>query len=295
MPAFLYFLIPRSLGRFDSMPNNYFISGMPKAGKTTLLRKLVEKMRANGLKVGGFLSPEEKAHGTRTGFYVEDIETGRIERLAEEGIDGPKVAKYHVDTKSFESLAVPVLEAAGRYDVIIIDEIGRMEMKSTKFGELLSRILESDTPVVAALSRDYIEDYKAWGEVQILTPSNRSRIYLDLLEKVMKYKKKKGARAKRKAAEKAVKGKRKSAKKAKRAGAAKSRGKRQNLDRMAEELLRHKAKRTEEAEGHEKKEERHPHHAKEERHAKEEKKEEKHEHKGRRHHVREWIREHVGV
>jgi len=283
------------------MPNNYFISGMPKAGKTTLLRKLVEKMREHGLKVGGFLSPEEKIHGTRTGFYVEDIETGRIETLAEEDIDGPKVAKYHVDIKSFESLAVPVLESARRYDVMIIDEIGRMEMKSAKFGELLSQVLESDTPVVATISRDYMEAYSAWGEVQILTPSNRSRIYLTLLEKVVAYKKRIAAKAKKKAKapKKEVKGKgKKAAKKGKRTKA-KSRKEREELDRMAEDLLKHKAmhRGNEGKEEHEKKEERHPHHAKEERHhGKEEKTEEgKPGHKGRKHHVREWIREHVGV
>jgi nucleoside-triphosphatase len=274
------------------MPNNYFISGPPKSGKTTLLRKLVQKMREKGLRIGGFLSPDEKSHGRRTGFFVEDIATGRVEMLAAEDIDGPKVSKYHVNIKTFESLAVPALEGASKYDVIIIDEIGRMEMKSMKFGDLLTQVLESDVPVVAALNRDYIESYRSWGEVQMLTPSSRSRIYLDLLEKVMKYKRRTAAKAGKKA--KAAKKRVKPAKKGKKSKA-KTRKERGELDRMAEDLLRYKPKQ-EEAEERGKKEERHPHHAKEEQHhGKEEEKEKKHEHKGKRHHVREWIREHVGV
>ena len=170
------------------MPNNYFITGMPKSGKTTLLTKLVEKMKAQGLRVGGFVSPEEKTHGTRTGFVVEDIESGRKEILASVDIDGPKVAKYHVDIKSFESLALPALRNALRYDIIVIDEIGRMEMKSTKFGELLADILESRTPFIASLHRDYIEDFQAWGEVLMLTPSSRERIYTDMMEKIREIK-----------------------------------------------------------------------------------------------------------
>ncbi len=188
------------------MPNNHFVTGMPKSGKTTLLTKLVAKMKAQGLRVGGFLSPQVKTHGTRTGFVVQDIESGRTEILASVDIDGPKVAKYHVDIKSFENLALPVLRNALRYDVIVIDEIGRMEMKSTKFGEVLADIFESEIPIIATLHRDYIEDFQAWGDVLMLTPSSRERIYADMIEKVAEIKakkesKKQESRAKSKAKE----------------------------------------------------------------------------------------------
>lgn len=200
------------------MPNNYFISGMPKSGKTTLLRKLVEKMKTHGLRVGGFITPDKKIHGTRTGFVVEDIETGMQETLAATNINGPKVAKYHVDINAFDTLVVPILQNASKYDVVVIDEIGRMEMKSTKFGELLADLLESNTPLLASLHRDYIEDYGVWGEVQMLTPSNRGELYLNLLGKVMEYARKRRSTTKAKPAKrtKAVKkGRKKPAKKKK--------------------------------------------------------------------------------
>ena len=285
------------------MANNYFISGMPKSGKTTLLRRLVGKMREQGLKVGGFLSPDQKAHGARTGFMVEDIETGRVERLAATDIDGPKVSKYHVNIKAFESLVVPVFERASRYDVIVIDEIGRMEMKSTKFGELLEDLLGSPTPLVASLHRDYIDDYRAWGEVQIITPSNWGRIYQDLLVKVLAYRKKRvaaRAREKRAKARKPVaRAKRKPKGKAKKTPAkkgkgakAKTRREKEELERMTEDLLRHRKKAKEEkAEEHGKKERKDGEEKKEETHHEEKKPE----HHGRKHPLRELLREHVGV
>jgi nucleoside-triphosphatase len=165
------------------MPQNFFITGMPKSGKTTILRRLIDELKGRGLKVGGFISPEEKEHGTRTGFDVEDIETGKTRRLAAVDADGPKVSKYHVDIKSFESIALPAMESVDMYDVFVVDEIGRMELKSKKFVDLLDKIFESPTPVIASLHRDYVERYGVEGEVVILTPTNREAVFLDLVNK----------------------------------------------------------------------------------------------------------------
>ncbi len=165
------------------MPQNFFITGMPKSGKTTILRKVVEELKKRGLRVGGFISPEETEHGTRTGFHVEDIETGKIATLAAVDADGPKVSKYHVNIKSFESVAVPSMENVDMYDVFVIDEIGRMELKSNKFIDLLDKAFESPTPVIASLHRDYVERYGVEGEVVILTLTNRKAVFLDLVKK----------------------------------------------------------------------------------------------------------------
>ncbi len=284
------------------MPNNYFISGMPKSGKTTLLRKLVDKMKAHGLRVGGFITPDEKAHGARTGFMVEDLETGTKETLAAMDIDGPKVAKYHVDVRAFEGVVVPILRRASKYDVMVIDEIGRMEMKSTKFGELLADLLESDTPLVASLHRDYIEDYGAWGEVQMLTPSNRGELYLNLLGKVMNYARKRRPRAKAEPAGKAKavkKGKKEKPAKKKKAAEppakkAKKGGKKEDIEKMAEDILAHHGKHRETRHEHAKEEEK----KEEELEIVEKTEEEKHEEKEeqrKKNAFREWVREHVGV
>jgi nucleoside-triphosphatase len=163
------------------MPNNFFITGLPKSGKTTLLKKLVDNLKSRKLAVGGFLSPEEKVHGTRIGFKVMDVNTGKKARLAAVDIDGPKVAKYHVDLRSFESFLAACLKDISKYDLIIVDEIGRMEMKSTRFQDCLEKVLESSIPLIASLHRDYVDDYKAWGSVVTVTRTNAGRVYMELL------------------------------------------------------------------------------------------------------------------
>lgn len=187
------------------MPQNFLITGMPKTGKTVLLREIIDELKRRGLKVGGFISPEETHHGTRTAFHVIDVETGREAVLASVDGDGPKVSKYHVDIRSFETVVVPCMQQFDEYDVFVVDEIGRMEMKSRKFSWLLDKLLESDTPFIATVHRDYAGRYGPYGELFTLRGNNRERVYARIIRKAEK-----GILAKKK-----VKKKRKAPKKAK--------------------------------------------------------------------------------
>jgi nucleoside-triphosphatase len=166
------------------MPNNYFLTGLPKAGKTTVLQQLAAELKRRKKRVGGFLSPEITEHGTRKGFYVEDIATGKRALLAEVGAGGPRVGKYHVQVKGFESVALAPLQDCERYDVLIIDEIGTMELESEKFGDALADALEHNVPIVASLHRKYLNDYRGRGSVYTLTETNRGELFLELLDAV---------------------------------------------------------------------------------------------------------------
>ncbi len=184
------------------MPQNYFITGQPKAGKTTLLKELVAELKKSGLSVGGFVSPEERHHGTRMAFQVMDVESGKKAMLASVDGDGPKVSKYHVDVKSFEGVAVPSMEKRESYDVFVIDEIGVMEMKSGKFAALLDKILESDTPLIATLNDRYIDEFRESGDILDLDRESRGQVFQRLLRLAKASISKKAPAAKEKAAPK---------------------------------------------------------------------------------------------
>jgi nucleoside-triphosphatase len=189
------------------MPRNFFITGNPKAGKTTLLLQLVKELRKKGLKVGGFVSPDERHHGTRTAFRVMDVESGKSAMLARVSGDGPKVSKYHVDVKSFEGIVLPSMKKSAECDIVVIDEIGVMELKSAKFAAMLDDLLESDTHLIATLHHDLIGKYSTEGEVLEIDEENRSQVYQRLLREAASMKKEVPAKmeksAKRKAQEKA--------------------------------------------------------------------------------------------
>ena len=163
------------------MPRNFFITGEPNAGKTTLLKDIVKELKKKGLRVGGFISPEERHHGTRTGFKVMDVESGKVAVLASLEGDGPKVSKYHVNVPSFESIALPMMKKSGNYDVMVIDEIGVMELKSRKFANMLDELLDSKTPLIATLQHGLLEKFMTEGEVIELDQENRGMVFGKLL------------------------------------------------------------------------------------------------------------------
>ncbi len=168
------------------MPQNFFLKGEPKSGKTTALKEIAQELKKQGFKVGGFISPEEKKSGSRTAFDVIDLENGKVAKLADINGSGPKVGKYKVDVKSFESLAIPIMKKADKYDVMIIDEIGVMELKSAKFQDELDNLIEMDMPLIATVHPQAIDKYSAFGEVLEITDRNRNEIVKQLKEKVVK-------------------------------------------------------------------------------------------------------------
>ena len=167
------------------MPNNILISGYPGVGKTTLIRKLIKNMNC---KIDGFFTKEKKEAGKRTGFNITDF-CGNQEVLAHLYFKSPyRVGYYGVNVKAFETIGIPALERALEIaDLIVIDEIGKMEMFSEKFCEMLEKVFASSKPLLAAIkAKDcrLTAKLKARTDVRVfqLTKKNRENIE-DMIQK----------------------------------------------------------------------------------------------------------------
>lgn len=130
------------------------LTGQPGTGKTTLVEKVVKELVAKGIPVQGFFTEEVRGDtGKRKGFDIVTL-SGQRAKLAripgEDGVVPTKkkflVGPYQVELNSFESLAIPELLAKGGENrpVFVIDEVGKMEMFSETFKDLVVKIL--DTP-----------------------------------------------------------------------------------------------------------------------------------------------------
>src|ERR671934_145721 len=53
----------------------------------------------------------------------------------------PRVGRYGVDLRTFERVALPALRAAGRDAVVVVDELGKMELASAAFREAVTDLL----------------------------------------------------------------------------------------------------------------------------------------------------------
>ena len=151
------------------MPNNILISGCPGVGKSTLIRKIIENLNCT---LDGFFTEEKKEKGKRTGFFITDF-LGNREILAHLDLNSPFRAGYYgVNVEAFETIGYPALRRALEIaDLIVIDEIGEMEMDSEKFCEMLVKVFTSDKPLLAAIKA------KDCGLTAKLKARNDTRIF----------------------------------------------------------------------------------------------------------------------
>jgi nucleoside-triphosphatase THEP1 len=89
------------------------------------------------------------------------------------------VGRYHVDVPAFERIALPALDRAAREcDVLVIDEIGLMELCSDAFVRAVQRIFELDVALVAtvqARAHPVTDDLKQRPGVELLTMTPDAR------------------------------------------------------------------------------------------------------------------------
>jgi len=155
-----------------------FLTGAPGSGKSTVLMKVIERLRAEGLRIGGIATPEIRVRGYRTGFSVTDLSSGKRGILASvDQPEGPRVGKYRVDLVDFERIALPALtHAQEECDVICVDELGTMEFFSKAFKQKIDEILGSEKPLIAVVHRNYARNYEKYGRLYEVTPTNRERL-----------------------------------------------------------------------------------------------------------------------
>jgi len=160
-----------------------FLTGKPRCGKSTVLMKIIGILKKKEFKVGGFISPEIRVRENRIGFKVVDIHSGEKGILASiNQKTGPSVGKYRVNLDAFERVALKALNfAVEECDIVCIDELGTMELFSQEFKEKIGEILELKKPVIVALHRNLVNEYKNHGNVIYVTPENREKLPEDII------------------------------------------------------------------------------------------------------------------
>jgi nucleoside-triphosphatase len=153
----------------------------PGAGKSTVARRLTDRLREDGIPVTGFITEEIRERGRRLGFSVERL-GGERGVLAHVDLPGPpRVGRYGVDLAAFERVAIPALEEASEDEVAIVDELGKMELASDAFREALAGLLDRPVPVVATVqsaSHAFTDVLKRRRDVETMrvTTANRDEL-----------------------------------------------------------------------------------------------------------------------
>jgi nucleoside-triphosphatase len=155
------------------------ITGEPGVGKTTLVQRVVERIPT--AKMAGFHTAEIRAGGRRLGFELRGL-NGERRTLAHMNIHSPhRVSKYGVDTAGFEAFLENLDLLDPEVELVVIDEIGKMELFSSRFQALLREVLGSRKELLATIAMKgggLIREIKQRPDVYLLevTRTNRDRL-----------------------------------------------------------------------------------------------------------------------
>lgn len=172
-----------------------FITGSPGTGKTSVLLKTIEALRARGYSVGGMVSREVRTCGARVGFEILNLSSGRRGWLAHVNQKhGPRIGKYRVNLEDLDNVgAEAIANAVENADVVAIDEIGPMELHSERFKEAVKKAVESRKLVIGTVhwkERDrLIQKINARedAETYMVTYENRGNLHEIIVEKAAEF------------------------------------------------------------------------------------------------------------
>jgi nucleoside-triphosphatase len=159
-------------------PLRALLEGRPGIGKTTVVRRLISLLGDAGVPHGGFVTDEIRVRGSREGFAVEAV-SGERAVLAHVDLPGPpRVGRYGVDLQAFERIALPALATSPPGGVVVVDELGKMELASAAFRDAVLTLLDQEVPVVATVQlhrHPFTDAIKGRPDVRVLRVTEHNR------------------------------------------------------------------------------------------------------------------------
>ncbi len=118
------------------------ISGNIQQGKTTFVRKVIHRLKRQNIDIGGFMSNVEYHADKRVGYTLEDIKSGAKVQLCSiiEDFNWKKQGKFFFNPDAIEKGNKILNFENSIPELIIIDEIGPLEVKSGGWSPAIQKI-----------------------------------------------------------------------------------------------------------------------------------------------------------
>lgn len=167
---------------------NLFLTGAPSSGKTTVIKKVIQALE---VPANGFYTEEERSEGKRVGFILFTLD-GKKGYLAHQDIPSEfHIRRFGVSLENIDNIAVPSITPKEQ-QVIILDEIGKMECFSEKFKQAAKNALDSPNLVIGTITfggSDFIQQVKQRDDIEIIevTLENRNQLPDLILDKAKNF------------------------------------------------------------------------------------------------------------
>lgn len=169
------------------MGNTLLLTGRPGVGKTTIIKKVAAILGARG---GGFYTEEILGPGGRKGFRLITLDGQEVVMAHVElrGQGRPRVGRYGIDVAAIERVGVRALyRAMERGQIVVIDEIGKMELFCGAFKNAVLQAISGPAKVLAtvmAKPNPWVDALKALPQVELweVTTENRDRLADEVMD-----------------------------------------------------------------------------------------------------------------
>jgi len=167
------------------MGKTVLLTGRPRVGKTTIIKDLAVRLPG---KVGGFYTEEIREAGERVGFRLVTLDgwEGILSHVNSKSTR--RVSKYGVELEALETIGVEAIQRAiADCDYVVIDEIGKMELYSRKFKDVVLEAVNSAVSVLGTVTmapEPWVELLKRHPNVQVIevTYANRNHLGQNILD-----------------------------------------------------------------------------------------------------------------
>jgi len=136
---------------------------------------------------GGFCTEEIREGRRRVGFRINSLD-GESGILAHVDCDSAhRVSRYGVNLADIRRVGVAALERAlGECELIVVDEIARMELFCAEFPEVVQRCLDSPKPLLGTIqerSDPFLDRIRGRADVRLVpvTRANRDLLPAELV------------------------------------------------------------------------------------------------------------------
>lgn len=156
--------------------NNILITGLPGAGKTTLIKRLCIIFKE--FNPVGFVTNELMEEGSIAGFEANNL-FGDNKIFAHTKLKSKvSIGKYKVDIKGFDIFLDQTFSREKKTSLYFIDEIGKITCESKKFGKIILALLDAKKPVISTITDKgigLISDIRKREDVSIFEVTEQNR------------------------------------------------------------------------------------------------------------------------
>lgn len=163
------------------------MTGRPGVGKTTLIERVVAML---DIPYGGFVTKEVRSKGQRVGFRLRTFMDEEVLIAHINFAKNFRVGRYGVDLSAIEGVGIKAINhAVALRKLLIIDEIGRMELLSPMFCDMIKEVVVDRYPLLATITTsshpvaDWIKQSSGM-KMHTVTRDNRNSLPLTVLEEI---------------------------------------------------------------------------------------------------------------